>query len=590
MSHANNKNNKKLITTLAQQYGWFVLIIFACLYFAYTHLIIQHGDMIHYLGISAYMKSSHQYLFTSNYKGNFYTEKPPLIFWLIAIGWKLFGTNFWWPQLLSGLWISTWIILSKKIYLKVFPSDKEGAILLPWIMICSIGYLCYLEIYRVDHMLITAILLFIYGFICRSPSPTSSQTQPLSNQLSPYLLITLATILGIMSKGPLFFLWTLLPSLGLMFNQNQRKHICFTFIFSFIGLFIVFITWILPVILYTPSDYAYNLLLGSLAHHTQLDSNWHQRLHLLENGFILFLLPWILNIVFLKKIYYSIRDTGHNYQILALLFIPFFIFTFKGNMVWHIAPILPISLIFFTRFIVHFKQHKIIGYFNAIIFCILFLTIGIILIYKCCLLPSNSHFLFHGSMNRPFFTTLAILLLATAVCTIKNIKYFLQFLPIYSLMFFLTYASIQGYGAQRVLQNSKRSVFIQLLKKQIKARRPIIFIEASNKTKFSSSEPSFIFSSINLFELRLPNIYPKSIVLNQKKVNAFFTKHPKSLLVTNLPTNRCPDGLQSLLKLKDYKVYSTTILLCAKPDLKKHNAHYVKIIKLDAQHERSSVH
>src|SRR3569832_988308 len=35
--------------------------------------------------------------------GEPYSHKPPLLFWLIQLGWKIFGVNDWWPRLMPSL-------------------------------------------------------------------------------------------------------------------------------------------------------------------------------------------------------------------------------------------------------------------------------------------------------------------------------------------------------------------------------------------------------------------------------------------------------------------------------------------------------
>ena len=35
--------------------------------------------------------------------GEPYSHKPPLLFWLIQLGWGLFGVNDWWPRLVAPL-------------------------------------------------------------------------------------------------------------------------------------------------------------------------------------------------------------------------------------------------------------------------------------------------------------------------------------------------------------------------------------------------------------------------------------------------------------------------------------------------------
>jgi len=35
--------------------------------------------------------------------GMTYSHKPPLLFWLMHLGWSIFGVNDWWPRLVAPL-------------------------------------------------------------------------------------------------------------------------------------------------------------------------------------------------------------------------------------------------------------------------------------------------------------------------------------------------------------------------------------------------------------------------------------------------------------------------------------------------------
>ena len=38
--------------------------------------------------------------------GEIYSQKPPLLFWLIQSGWSIFGVNIWWPRMLGLIALS----------------------------------------------------------------------------------------------------------------------------------------------------------------------------------------------------------------------------------------------------------------------------------------------------------------------------------------------------------------------------------------------------------------------------------------------------------------------------------------------------
>ena len=112
-------NSKNHFLSYLIQYGWVFLLLISTFYYSFTNQILMRGDMLHYLDISIYMKTSHHFLYPSSYLHRLYLEKPPLIFWLINIGWLIFGVSYWWIQALVSLIQMTWIILSKMIYKKI---------------------------------------------------------------------------------------------------------------------------------------------------------------------------------------------------------------------------------------------------------------------------------------------------------------------------------------------------------------------------------------------------------------------------------------------------------------------------------------
>jgi 4-amino-4-deoxy-L-arabinose transferase-like glycosyltransferase len=68
-------------------------------------------DETRYLTVAWEMFSGGDWL-VPHLNGEFYTHKPPLLFWLFGAGWTLFGVNEWWPRLvplLAGL--ASWFVL-----------------------------------------------------------------------------------------------------------------------------------------------------------------------------------------------------------------------------------------------------------------------------------------------------------------------------------------------------------------------------------------------------------------------------------------------------------------------------------------------
>ena len=61
--------------------------------------------------------------------GGPYSDKPPLLFWIIQAGWALTGVNEWWPRIgpsLVGLFAT---LLTGRISRRLWPADERTAVM-----------------------------------------------------------------------------------------------------------------------------------------------------------------------------------------------------------------------------------------------------------------------------------------------------------------------------------------------------------------------------------------------------------------------------------------------------------------------------
>ena len=69
--------------------------------------------------------------------GTPYSDKPPLLFWLIHIGWFIFGVNEWWARLVAPLFGLGTVALTCQLSRELWPSCKKTITLVPWILVGS---------------------------------------------------------------------------------------------------------------------------------------------------------------------------------------------------------------------------------------------------------------------------------------------------------------------------------------------------------------------------------------------------------------------------------------------------------------------
>ena len=66
-------------------------------------------------------------LLVPHLNGDPYSHKPPLLFWLINLGWAVFGVNEWWPRLVAPLFGLASLFLTAGLARRLWPGEAECA-------------------------------------------------------------------------------------------------------------------------------------------------------------------------------------------------------------------------------------------------------------------------------------------------------------------------------------------------------------------------------------------------------------------------------------------------------------------------------
>jgi 4-amino-4-deoxy-L-arabinose transferase-like glycosyltransferase len=124
-----------------------------------------------------------------------YTDKGPLLFWLMHAGWAVFGVNDWWPRLLPALCALTTLLLTRSLALELWPEDRRTAALIPWLLMGSLAFAIYTQVVLVDLLLTCCTLLALLGM-----------ARAERGEEIGWLLIAAGTVLGLLTKGPVMLL------------------------------------------------------------------------------------------------------------------------------------------------------------------------------------------------------------------------------------------------------------------------------------------------------------------------------------------------------------------------------------------------
>jgi 4-amino-4-deoxy-L-arabinose transferase-like glycosyltransferase len=130
--------------------------------------------------------------------GRPYSQKPPLLFWLICLGWRVFGVNSLWPRLVPGLFTVASLILTARLARQLWPGETRPAELAPAILLGTVLWLFFATPVMFDMLLTCCVLTALSAFLAawRSAAPGA------------WLAGSTALGLGLLAKGPVVLIYT----------------------------------------------------------------------------------------------------------------------------------------------------------------------------------------------------------------------------------------------------------------------------------------------------------------------------------------------------------------------------------------------
>jgi 4-amino-4-deoxy-L-arabinose transferase-like glycosyltransferase len=97
--------------------------------------------------------------------GETYSHKPPLLFWLMQVGWLIFGVNDWTPRLVAPLFGLGAVLLLGRVARLLWPESDGAARLAPWLLLGCGFWAAFSTLTMFDIPLAFFVLLGIYGLL-----------------------------------------------------------------------------------------------------------------------------------------------------------------------------------------------------------------------------------------------------------------------------------------------------------------------------------------------------------------------------------------------------------------------------------------
>ncbi len=152
-------------------------------------------DETRYLAVAWEMWRDGNFL-VPHLNGETYSHKPPLLFWLMHLGWATFGINDWWPRVVAPLFGLGSLFLTESLARNLWPGREDIAAASPTILLGCIFWTLFTTLTMFDMMLafftLTGLLGILYSWRGQS--------------LFGFSVLAAAIALGVLAKGPAILL------------------------------------------------------------------------------------------------------------------------------------------------------------------------------------------------------------------------------------------------------------------------------------------------------------------------------------------------------------------------------------------------
>ncbi len=327
---------------------WFLLVVISLIGRSYIPI-----DETRYVTVAWNMWLNGDYL-VPYLNGIAYSHKPPLLFWLINIGWEILGVNDWWPRVVPSLFALAGVFVTRKIASRLWPDlpqVKDNASL---ILLSSCLWVVFSTALMFDMLVAFFTLLGILGVLIAAQD----------KGYKGWLMLALAIGLGLLAKGPTILLQILpVAVLGRWWSTDKSlnaKNWFLPILYSVLGGIALALVWAIPAGIHGGSEYQHAIFWGQTANR-MVESFAHKRpvwwyVPLLP----LLLFPWLFWGGFWQGVFSRQRANDMGIKFCIAWALPVFIaFSFiSGKQVHYLLPIFPAVALLIARLSVNSKNES----------------------------------------------------------------------------------------------------------------------------------------------------------------------------------------------------------------------------------------
>lgn len=275
--------------------------------------------------------------------GQPYHHKPPLLFWLIQLGWHAFGVSETWGRLVAPLFGLANLGLTVALGRRLWPERPEVARAAPWLLLGGFWWAGYTTLTMFDMLVVSFALIGLLGLVLAWQG----------RRLAGWALFALGIAGGVLSKGPVILVFLLPAALLAPFWMTRDRP---RWLAWYGGLLLALLAgaglalaWALPAAQAGGTEYGNAILWGQTGGRV-VKSFAHRR----EGWFYLaalpaMLLPWLLWPALWRGVWAAWRDrrrvgpsAGARFCAIAVAVAVMVMSFVSGKQPQYLMPLLPL--------------------------------------------------------------------------------------------------------------------------------------------------------------------------------------------------------------------------------------------------------
>ena len=331
MSYTHNNHQR-----IQVHIGLLWLILISVSLFSRSFLPI---DETRYVTVAWNMYLNHDFL-VPFLNGETYSHKPPLLFWLMNLGWAIFGVNDWWPRLFPSIFALAAVLMTQNIASRLWPERPQIGYVASLILLSSGMWAVFTTATMFDMVVAFFTVWGALGLLIAWEGRI----------VKGWTYVALAIAGGLLAKGPTILL-QILPLALLapwwMPSGNGQRHLRRWYLSLLLAVIVgalILLAWAIPAGIYGGPKYQHEIFWGQTADR-MVKSFAHRRpIYWYLPMLPMMLFPWLFAFPVWRafaKLTNAINELGVRFC-LAWFFPVLVAFSFiSGKQPHYLLPIIP---------------------------------------------------------------------------------------------------------------------------------------------------------------------------------------------------------------------------------------------------------